>query len=58
MYLLCFNALRDAYRVLTGRFYRLCRIYPFSRHGRGVTEALNTVNKDGAEAAGKAYTRA
>ena len=39
MYLLCFNALRDTYRVLTGRFYRLCRIYPSSRHGRGVSEA-------------------
>ena len=39
MYLLCFNASRVSHRVLTGRFYRRCRIYPSSRHGRAVTEA-------------------
>ena len=39
MYLLCFNALRDAHRVLTRRFCAPCRIYPSSRHGRAVPEA-------------------
>ena len=41
MYLLSFkfNALRDVYLVLTGRFYRVYRIYPSSRHGRRVPEA-------------------
>ena len=39
MYLLCFNALRDSSRVLTGTRRRRATVSPTSRHGRGVPEA-------------------